>query len=165
MNPLIEITYTKAISVIRKVLAVNAKRAKDKLGGMVYQDFTISSAEENACKVYVHLAVNDIISDVLQFVQGVTSTNDGVSFRAKNTRWQSDTDEDFQDALQTHIYNYAAMFTLYKIYQATNPQLVKEIEEDAVNVKKAIHAMFFFKYPPESSSKSYSDVEAIVAPT
>lgn len=165
MNPLITISYNNAINTIKKVLAVNAKRAKDKLGGMVYQDFTISAAEENACKVYIQTAVNDVVVDALDIVQGLTRTTDAITFRIKNTRWQSDSDDDFGDALQQHIINYAAMFTVYKIYQATNPQLVKEIEADANNIKIAIHEMIFYKCPPKLNNKDYSHVSALVAPT
>ena len=152
MNPLITISYNNAINTIKKVLAVNAKRAKDKLGGMVYQDFTISAAEENACKVYIQTAVNDVVVDALDIVQGLSRTPDAITFRIKNTRWQ-------------HIINYAAMFTVYKIYQATNPQLIKEIEADANNIKIAIHEMIFYKCPPKLNNKDYSHVSALVAPT
>lgn len=165
MNPQIDITYQGTLAKIRQILALYAKRAKDKQGNMMFQDFTLSRAEEEACKNYVQIAVNSIISDVLQFVQGVTGDSTGITFRARNTRWQSDSDEDFQQALVSHIYNFAALFTVMKMMESVAPGLVKEIGEEANGVKRDIHDLFFFKYPPNESGKGPEDVTGIIAPT
>jgi hypothetical protein len=165
MNPQIEIKYSTAVAKAKQMLSVYAKRSKDKQGNMMFQDFTFSAAEELACKTYIQIAVNDIISDVLQFVQGVTTDADGISFRARNTRWQSDTDEDFQSALVSHIYNFASLFAVMKILAAIAPALTKEVADDANAVKRDIHGMFFFKYAPGASGKGPDDVTGIVAPT
>lgn len=165
MNPQVNITYAEAISSIRKMLAVYAKRAKDKQGNMLFQDFTISTAEEAACKVYVQFAVNSVISDILQFVQGVTTTPAGISFRAENKRWESYSDRDFSAALAEHIHTFSALYAISKIFQSVTPALVKAIEEDAMGAKRDIHDMFFFKYPSKPSTKEPEDITAIVAPT
>lgn len=165
MNPQISITYQDSLAKIRQTLALYAKRAKDKQGNMMFQDFTLSKAEENACKNYIHIAVSSIISDVLQFVQGVTTNVNGISFRARNTRWQSDSDADFQQTLVGHILNFTALFSVMKIFESVAPALVKQIEAECNGVKRDIHDLFFFKYPPETSDKGPEDVSAIVAPT
>ena len=165
MNPQIVISYADAITKIRRLLAIYAKRAKDKQGNMVFQDFTMSAAEDKACKIYIQISVNSIVSDILQFVQGLTSNDSGISFRARNTRWQSDSDEDFQQALVSHIYHFAALYSVMKMMESVAPGLVKEIGEEANGVKRDIHDMFFFKYPPKESDKGPEDVSAIVAPT
>ena len=167
MNPQITIDYGRVIEKVRQMLSIYAKRAKDKSGGMQFQDFTLSSAEEVACKVYTQYAVNGVISDILQFVQGVSKTREGVVFRARNTRWQSDSDEDFQTSLTEHIVTFAALVTLSKLFQGLMPSLVKVTEEDAMAAKRDIHDMFFFKYAPGASDKEPEDVSAVVsnAPT
>lgn len=145
MTVQITFPYNGVLDSLHGQLALIGKRASTKDGETLWGDITFSDAERDALRPHVRQGVTNVVSTVLDKVQGFSSDDVEAKFRVTNTRMDSLDNDTFSSIFSNLMKDYVLYYALYVWMCMTRPEQVSILREERDRRLLAIRDFVYHK--------------------